>query len=204
MDYIFEKHSSFNKFSTVYNVIDDSGQVIARIIIGYCDINNIFYFTEYCNSIPSNYKTTNINSFEQYCAILSSLSNIFELLDYEEIISDKQYYNEHKNKLPELSLKKLYLYDSFGYIDYDEQNDNYYIYPDDMNLKHLVLQDKLESTQFLLDNDDDDDDTFVDLSSDWRYRKGDDVDGFYLAIKDWGSIYKSGEQFKKGNKVAYE
>lgn len=199
MDYTFEKHSSFNRYSTVYDVISDSGEVIARIVIGYCDINNIFYFTEYRNNIFSN-NMTNFNSIEQFCAVLSSFSDIFELLDYEEIISDKQYYNSHKHKLPELSLKKLYLYDSLGCIDYDEQNNNYYIYPDDINLKHLVLQDKLESIQFLLDPDNDnDDDTFVDLSTDyWQYSKDDDVDGFYLAIKDWHGIHMLGKQFKEG------
>ena len=199
MEYIFEKHSSFNRYSTVYDVISDSGEVIARIVIGYCDINNIFYFTEYRNNIFSN-NMTNFNSIEQFCAVLSSFSDIFELLDYEEIISDKQYYNSHKHKLPKLSLKKLYLYDSLGCIDYDEQNNNYYIYPDDINLKHLVLQDKLESIQFLLDPDNDnDDDTFVDLSTDyWQYSKDDDVDGFYLAIKDWHGIHMLGKQFKEG------
>lgn len=197
MEYTFEKHSSFNKYSTVYDVVNNSGEVVTRIVIGYCDINNIFYFTEYRNSTLNN-TIIKIDDIEQFCAVLSSFSDIFELLDYEEIISDKLYYNEHKNKLPELSLKKLYLYDSFGCIEYDELNDNCYIYPDDINLKHLVLQDKLESTQFLLDDDYDCIDTFIDLLSDWTYSEGDDVNGFYLAIKDWNGIHELGKQFKKG------
>jgi hypothetical protein len=196
MEYTFEKLLSFNKYSTVYDVVNDSGEVVTRIVVGYCDINNIYYFTEYRNSTLNN-KILKIDDVEQFCAVLSSFSNIFELLDYEEIISDKYYYNKHKNKLPELSLKKLYLYDSLGCIEYDELNDNCYIYPDDINLKHLVLQDKLESTQFLLDDNADYDDTFIDLLSDWEYSKGDDVNGFYLAIKDWPGIHELGKQFKK-------
>lgn len=184
--YSFVEIKPFQSCSSLYEVYWNN-DLITVIVIGYCPLNKIYYFTEYRGR--NDYAFIHIP--EEFCDILSEFSKLFLLMEPKDIISDEHRYLDYKDEMPEISLDKLYIYDGGGEVSYDRNE--WRILPCDDVIYKLTQSGILEDTQFLLEdyNSDyfDGEELFVDLASDPFYCDGDSVDGYFLAIKDWNQIH---------------
>ena len=111
---------------------------------------------------------------------------LFELMDYPDIFSNMSVYYDYKDVIPPISKDKLYIYDGDGIVRH--RNGEWFIEADDEYVNDLIQLDILEGQQLLLEDDDDGNDLFVDLTSDPFYCVGDEIDGFYLCVKDWDKL----------------
>ena len=186
--YSFVEIKPFQSCSSLYEVYW-SNDLITVIVIGYCPLNKIYYFTEYRGR--NDYAFIHIP--EEFCDILSEFSKLFLLMEPKDIISDEHRYLDYKDEMPEISLDKLYIYDGGGEVSHDRNE--WRILPCDDVIYKLTQLGILEDTQFLLEdyNSDyfDGEELFVDLASDPFYCEGDIVDGYFLAIKDWNQIHNN-------------
>lgn len=184
--YSFIETKPFQGCSSLYEVYWNN-ELMTVIVIGYCPLNKIYYFTEYRGR--NDYAFIHIP--EEFCNILSEFSELFLLMEPKDIISDDYKYLTYKDEMPEISLDKLYIYDGSGEISHD--HNEWRILPYDDVTYELAQLGILEDTQFLLEDYDNDyydgEELFVDLASDPFYCDGDSVDGFFLAIKDWNQIH---------------
>lgn len=178
MYYFQNADNNFNGYSTVYNVYDDENLLAASIVVGYCNYNNIFYFTEY----RGGYASSIISTQSSYNKILYEFSQIFEHMEYMDIFSNESRYNENKDEIPAITKDKLYIYDSFGNIQY--KNGEWLIVPDDKFLEYLIDKGMLEDSWVLLEDYDDDDNLLVEMNIYDR----DELNGFYLYVKDWSIL----------------
>ena len=182
--YSFIETKPFQGCSSLYEVYWNN-ELITIIVIGYCPLNKIYYFTEYRGRADYTF----IHIPEEFCDILSEFSELFLLMEPKDIISNEDRYLDYKDEMPEISLDKLYIYDSSGEISYD--CNGWKILPCDDVTYELTKLGILENTQFLLEDYSDyyDEELFVDLASDPFYCNGDSVEGYFLAIKDWNQIH---------------
>ena len=177
--------NNFMKSSTVYNVYDNDDTPITSIVVGYDAMSNIFYFTEYRGGSRS-YNMNHIQNIEELINILYDFSQLFEYMDYTDIFSDISAYEDYRDIVPLISKNKLYIYDGSGVVRYS--NGEWLLEADDEYVNDLIQLAVLEGQQFLLEDDDDGNDLFVDLTSDPFYCAGDDINGFYLYVKDWDKL----------------
>lgn len=184
--YSFIETKPFQGCSSLYEVYWNNN-LITVIVVGYCPLNKIYYFTEYRGR--NDYAFIHIP--EEFCNILSEFSKLFLLMEPKDIISNENKYIDYKDEMPEISLDKLYVYDSSGEISYD--HNKWRILPCDDVTYELAQLGILEDAQFLLEDYDSDyydgEELFVDLASDPFYCDGDSVEGYFLAIKDWNRIH---------------
>ena len=182
MNYTFKNaDNNFIGSSTVYDVYDEDNMQVASIVVGFCSLNKIYYFTEYRGA--GNH--CSIRTQEEFNGILYSFSQLFECLDYLDIISKESTYEKYKDLLPLISKDKLYIYDS--YADICLRDYKWLVVPDDNFIEYLVDEDILEGSELLLEDYDDDNNLYIDLN-DASYYVGDTLDGFYLYVKDWDAL----------------
>ena len=177
--------NNFMKSSTVYNVYDNDDTPITSIVVGYDVMSNIFYFTEYRGGSRS-CNMNNIQNIEEFISILYNFSQLFEYMDYTDIFSNMNVYENYKDIVPPISKNKLYIYDGSGVVKHS--NGEWFLEADDEYVNNLIQLDILEKHIFLLEDPNDDDDLFVDLESDPFYCNGDEINGFYLCVKDWNKL----------------
>ena len=188
MSYKFiNANNNFMRSSTVYNVYDNDDTPITSIVVGYDATNNIFYFTEYRGGSRS-CNMNNIQNIEEFINILYNFSQLFEYMDYTDIFSDISVYEDYIDIVPPISKNKLYIYDGSGIVRYS--NREWFLEADDEYVNNLIQLDILEKHMFILEDNDSEDayndyDLFVDLESDPFYCNGDEIEGFYLYVKDW-------------------
>lgn len=186
MSYKFiDANNNFARSSTVYNVYDNDDMPITSIVVGYDSMNNIFYFTEYRGGNRS-HNMDGIQNTEELAGILYDFSQLFEYMDYTEIFSNMSTYEDYKDIIPKITKDKLYVYDGNGIIIY--RYGEWFLEADDEYTNDLLKLDILEKHMFLLEDAGNDDDLFVDLESDPFYCNGDEIDGFYLCVKDWDKL----------------
>lgn len=186
MSYKFiNANNNFMYCSTVYNVYDDDNIPITSIVVGYDTVHNIFYFTEYRGGNRSS-NMDGIQNTEELANILYDFSQLFEYMEYLDIFSNMSVYEDYKYILPKITKDKLYVYDGCGIIKY--RHGEWFLEADDEYINDLLKLDILEKHMFLLEDTNDDDDLFVDLESDPFYCNGDEIDGFYLCVKDWDKL----------------
>lgn len=186
MSYQFiNANNNFMGCSTVYNVYTYDNIHITSIVIGYNISNSIYYLTEYRGGSRS-HNAPGIQVTEELIDIIYDFSQFFELMDYPDIFSNMGVYYDYQDEVPPISKDKLYIYDGNGTVRY--RNGEWSIVADDEYVNDLIQLDILESQEFLLDDDGDKDDLFVDLTSDPFYCAGDEINGFYLCIKDWEKL----------------
>ena len=193
--YSFVRTEPFQRLSSLYEVYDSDNTYVTTIVVGYDNRNNIYFFTEY----KATSRIESIDYIDEFCAILSDFSMFFEMLEPTDIISDNYIYLTYKDKMPEISLKYLYLYDSSGEVSHERDGD-WIVIPNDSILEDLVYCKAINGTQILLedysDYYNDGDSLFVDLSENWFVCVGDILEGYYLAINDWNEIYRRAESYK--------
>lgn len=184
--YSFIETKPFQGCSSLYEVYWHN-ELMTVIVIGYCPLNKIYYFTEYRGR--NDYAFMHIP--EEFCNILSEFSELFLLMEPKDIVSNENRYLDYKDEMPKISLDNLYIYDGSGEISHD--HNEWRLLPCDDVTYELAQLGILEDTQFLLEDYDsayyDGEELFVDLASDPFYCDGDSVDGFFLAIKDWDKIH---------------
>lgn len=184
--YSFVETKPFQGCSSLYEVYYKE-TLITVIVIGYCPLNHIYYFTEYRGRIGDEF----IHISEEFCSILSEFSELFMMMEPKDIISDNYKYLTYKDEMPEISLDKLYVYDSSGEISHS--HNEWTLLPCDDVTYELTQLGVLENTQFLLEDYDSDyydgEELLVDLATDPFYCDGDSVEGFFIAIKDWNKIH---------------
>lgn len=184
--YSFVETKPFQGCSSLYEVYWNN-DLMTVIVVGYCPLNKIYYLTEYRGR--NDYAFIHIP--EEFCNILSEFSELFLLMEPKDIVSNENRYLDYKDEMPEISLDKLYIYDSSGEISHD--HNEWRILPCDDVTYELAQLGILEDTQFLLEDYDSDyydgEELFVDLASDPFYCDGDSVEGYFLAIKDWNRIH---------------
>jgi hypothetical protein len=186
MSYKFiNANNNFIRSSTVYNVYDNDDMPITSIVVGYDSMNNIFYFTEYKGADRS-YNMDGILNIEELAGILYDFSQLFEYMEYSDIFGNMSIYEDYKDIIPKITKDKLYVYDSCGIVKH--RHGEWFIEADDEYVNDLLDLDILEGQQFLLEDDDNGNDLFVDLESDPFYCNGDEIDGFYLYVKDWNKL----------------
>lgn len=176
---------NFMYSSTVYSVYDNDDIPITSIVVGYDAMNNIFYFTEYRGGNRS-HNMIGIRNTEELINILYDFSQLFEYMDYIDIFSNMSIYEDYKDIVPKITKDKLYVYDGCGIIKH--RHGEWFVEADDEYVNDLIQLDILEGQQLLLEDDDDGNDLFVDLESDPFYCNGDEIDGFYLYVKDWNKL----------------
>ena len=184
--YSFIRTEPFHGFSSLYEVYNYNNHYMTTIVVGYCELNDIYYFTEY-RGVTN--KEVFIGSTDELCSILHAFAQFFEMLEYTDIISNPNKYSI--DKMPPISLNKLYLYDSSGEVSIE--GDDCLIIPEDCFLEDLVRCKAIEGTRFLLESPDDyfdEEELFIDLSENPFYCDGDELNGFYLSINDWIEIEK--------------
>ena len=182
MSYYFQNaNNNFSGLSTVYNVYDDENFPITSIVVGYCSYNSIFFFTEYRGAGSSS--NVGITEQKEFNNILYDFSQIFEYMDYSDIFSKEDKYNDYKSEVPPITKDNLHIYDSYGEIAY--VRGEYVIVPDDKYVEHLVDKEILEGTRILLEDYDDDGNLYVNLN---EYDISDDIPGFFLRVKDWEAL----------------
>lgn len=177
--------NNFLHSSTVYNVYDNDDTPITSIVVGYDVMNNIFYFTEYRGGSRS-CNMNNIQNTEEFINILYDFSQLFEYIDYTDIFSNMNVYENYKDIVPPISKNKLYIYDGCGVVKHS--NGEWFLEADDEYVNNLIQLDILEGQQFLLEDEGNGNDLFVDLTSDPFYCVDDEIDGFYLYVKDWDKL----------------
>jgi hypothetical protein len=178
-----DKH--FMNCSSVYDVYDDCDCPITKCVVGYDCSNNIYYFTEYRGYGPRE-NFLGIRDTSELINILYDFSQLFELMDYPDIFSNMSVYYDYKDVIPPISKDKLYIYDGDGIVRFSDGE--WVIMANDKYVNDLIQLDILEGQQFLLEDDGDGNDLFVDLTSDPFYCAGDEINGFYLYIKDWEKL----------------
>ena len=184
--YSFVETKPFQGCSSLYEVYYKE-TLITVMVVGYCPLNHIYYFTEYRGRIGDEF----IHISEEFCSILSEFSELFMIMEPKDIISDNYKYLTYKDEMPEISLDKLYIYDSSGEISHS--HNEWALLPDDGVTYELTQLGILENSQFLLEDYDSDyydgEELLVDLASDPFYCDGDSVEGFFIAIKDWNKVH---------------
>ena len=186
MSYKFiNANNNFMYSSTVYNVYDNDDIPITSIVVGHDATSNIFYFTEYRGGNRS-HNMNGIQNTEELANILYDFSQLFEYMDYTDIFSNISRYEDYKDIIPKITKDKLYVYDGCGIIKH--RHGEWFLEADDEYVNDLLKLDILEKHMFLLEDTNDDDDLFVDLESDPFYCNGDEIDGFYLYVKDWDKL----------------
>ena len=186
MSYQFiNANNNFMGCSTVYNVYIYDNIPITSIVVGYDAMSNIFYFTEYRGGNRS-HNAPGIQDTEELIDIIYDFSQLFELMDYSDIFSNMGVYYDYQNEVPPISKDKLYIYDGNGIVRH--RNGEWFLEADDEYVNDLLKLDILEGQQFLLEDDADGNDLFVDLTSDPFYCVDDEIDGFYLYVKDWDKL----------------
>ena len=184
--YSFVRAEPFQGCSSLYEVYYND-TLITVIVVGYCTLNKIYYFTEYRGRHGDEF----IHIPEEFCSILSDFSKLFELMEPMDILSNEAKYYTYRDELPPISLNKLYVYDSAGEISYS--HNEWTLLPDDDVIYELTQLGILENTQFLLEDYDSDyydgEELLVDLASDPFYCDGDSVEGFFIAINDWDQVH---------------
>lgn len=186
MSYQFiNANNNFMGCSTVYNVYTYDNILITSIVIGYDISNSIYYLTEYRGGSRS-HDALGIQVTEELIDIIYDFSQFLELMDYPDIFSNMGVYYDYQDEVPSISKDKLYIYDGGGVVRFS--NGEWFIMADDKYVNSLIQLDILESQQFLLEDHGNKDDLFVDLTSDPFYCVGDELDGFYLYIKDWDKL----------------
>ena len=192
--YSFIRTKPFQGLSSLYEIYDSNNTYVTTIVIGYDDMNNIYYFTEYRGT-----SKRFIQHIDEFCEILYDFSMFFEILEPTDIISSDYMYLTYKDKMPEISLKYLYLYDSSGEVSHERDGD-WIIIPDDNILEDLVYCKAVNGTQILLEDYNDcynnGESLFIDLSEDSSIYNGDGIEGHYLAINDWNEIIRRAESYK--------
>ena len=178
-------NNNFIYSSTVYNVYDNDDMPITSIVVGYDVTNNMFYFTEYRGADRS-YNMDGIQNTEELANILYDFSQLFEYMEYSDIFSNMSIYEDYKDIIPKITKDKLYVYDGCGIIKH--RHGEWLLEADDEYVNDLLELDILEKHTFLLEDAGDNDDLFVDLESDPFYCNGDEIDGFYLCVKDWDKL----------------
>lgn len=185
MSYQFiNANNDFMGCSTVYDVYTYNNIHIASIVVGYNVLSHIYYLTEYRGS--SNRIIPAIHVTEELIDIIYDFSQFFELMDYPDIFSNMSVYYDYQDEVLPISKDKLYIYDGNGTVRYS--NGEWFITADDEYVNDLIQLDILEGQQLLLEDDDDGNGLFVDLTSDPFYCVGDEIDGFYLCVKDWDKL----------------
>jgi hypothetical protein len=152
--------------------------------MGYDVSNSIYYLTEYRGGSRS-HDALGIQVIEELIDIIYDFSQFFELMDYPDIFSNMGVYYDYQDEVPSISKDKLYIYDGNGIVRH--RNGEWFIEADDEYVNDLIQLDILEGQQLLLEDDDNGNDLFVDLTSD-PYCADDEIDGFYLYIKDWEKL----------------
>ena len=184
--YSFVETKPFQGCSSLYEVYYKE-TLITVMVVGYCPLNHIYYFTEYRGRSGDEF----IHIPEEFCSILSEFSELFMMMEPKDIISDNYKYLTYKDEMPEISLDKLYIYDSAGEISYS--NTLWTLLPCDDVTYELTQLGILENSQFLLEDYDSDyydgEELLVDLATDPFYCDGDSVEGFFIAIKDWNKVH---------------
>ena len=192
--YSFIRTEPFQGLSSLYEIYDSNNTYVTTIVIGYDDMNNIYYFTEYRGTSKRFIQHT-----DEFCAILYDFSMFFEILEPTDIISSDYMYLTYKDKMPEILLKYLYLYDSSGEVSHERDGD-WIIIPDDNILEDLVYCKAVNGTQILLEDYNDcynnGESLFIDLSEDPSIYNEDGIEGHYLAINDWNEIIRRAESYK--------
>lgn len=176
--------NNFMGCSTVYDVYTYNNIHIASIVVGYNVLSHIYYLTEYRGG--SNRIIPAIHVTEELIDIIYDFSQFFELMDYSDIFSNMNVYYDYQDEVPPISKDKLYIYDGNGTVRH--RNGEWFIEADDEYVNDLIQLDILEGQQLLLEDDDNGNDLFVDLTSDPFYCVDDEIDGFYLYIKDWEKL----------------
>lgn len=186
MSYQFiNANNDFMGCSTVYDVYAYDDIHITSIVIGYNISSSIYYLTEYRGGSRS-HDAFGIQVTEELIDIIYDFSQFFELMDYPDIFSNMSVYYDYQDEVPPISKDKLYIYDGNGTVRYS--NGEWFIAADDEYVNDLIQLDILEGQQLLLEDDDDGNGLFVDLTSDPFYCVGDEIDGFYLCVKDWDKL----------------
>lgn len=193
--YSFVRTEPFHGLSSLYEVYDSNNTYVTTMVVGYDNMNDIYFFTEYKGTS----RVESIDYTDEFCAILSDFSMFFEMLEPTDIISDNYKYLTYRDEMPEISLKYLYLYDSSGEVSHEEDG-NWIVIPNDSILEDLIYCKAINGTQILLEDYSDDyndgDSLFVDLSEDVFICNGDNIDGYFLAINDWNEISRRAESYK--------
>lgn len=193
--YTFIRTDPFQGLSSLYQVYDSNNNYVTTIVVGFCNLNKIYFFTEYRGSS----RAESIDYTDEFCAILSDFAQVFEMLNPTDIISDHNKYLTYRDEMPPISLRYLYLYDSSGEISH-ERDDEWIVVPEDGILEDLIYCKIVNGTQLLLEDYSDDyfdgDELFVDLSDNPYYCDGDEINGFYLAINDWIEVEKKASIYK--------
>jgi hypothetical protein len=193
--YSFVRAEPFHGLSSLYEIYDSNNTYVTTMVVGYDDMNNIYFFTEYKGAS----RVESIDYTDEFCAILSDFSILFEMLEPTDIISDNYRYLTYRDEMPEISLKYLYLYDSSGEVSHERDGD-WIVIPNDNILEDLVYCKAINGTQILLEDYSDDyndgDSLFVDLSEDVFICDGDELEGYFLAINDWNEIARRAESYK--------
>lgn len=177
--------NNFMYSSTVYNVYDNDDTLITSIVVGYEATSNIFYFTEYRGGNRS-HNMNGIQNTEELANILYDFSQLFEYMEYSDIFSNISRYEDYKDVIPKITKDKLYVYDGCGIIKH--RHGEWFLEADDEYVNDLLELDILEKHMFLLEDTNDGDDLFIDLESDPFYCNGDEINGFYLYVKDWDKL----------------
>lgn len=177
--------NNFMYSSTVYNVYDNDDTLITSIVVGYEATSNIFYFTEYRGGNRS-HNMNGIQNTEELANMLYDFSQLFEYMDYTDIFSNMSIYEDYKDIIPKIAKDKLYVYDGCGIIKY--RYGEWFLEANDKYVNDLLKLDILEKHMFLLEDTNDGDDLFIDLESDPFYCNGDEINGFYLYVKDWDKL----------------
>ena len=176
--------NNFMGCSTVYNVYYDDIH-ITSIVIGYNVLSSVYYLTEYRGGNRS-HNAPGIQVTEELIDIIYDFSQLFELMDYSDIFSNMSVYYVYQNEVPLITKDKLYIYDGYGIIKHS--HGEWFLEADDEYVNDLLKLDILEKHMFLLEDVNDDDDSFVDLESNPFYCNGDEINGFYLYVKDWNKL----------------
>lgn len=177
--------NNFMGCSTVYDVYTYNNIHITSIVIGYDISNSVYYLTEYRGGSRS-HNAPGIQVTEELINIIYDFSQFFELMNYTDIFSNIGVYCDYQDEVPPISKDKLYIYDGCGIVRY--RNGEWFIEADDEYVNDLIQLDVLESQQILLEDDGDGNDLFIDLTSDPFYCVDDEINGFYLYIKDWKKL----------------
>lgn len=193
--YSFIKTEPFHKLSSLYEIYDSNNTYVTTVVVGYDNINNIYFFTEYKGTS----RVESIDYTDEFCAILSDFSTFFEMLEPTDIISDNYEYLIYRDAMPEILLKHLYLYDNSGEVSHERDGD-WIVVPEDNILEDLIYCKAINGTQILLEDYSDDyndgDSLFVDLSEDVFICDGDTLEGYFLAINDWNEIFRRAKSYK--------
>lgn len=190
--YTFIRTKPFASLSSLYEVYDGENKYVTTMVVGFCNLNKIYFFTEYKGTS----RPESIDYTDEFCAILYDFSQFFELLEPTDIISDNYKYLTYRDEMPPIELKYLYLYDNWGEVSRERDGD-WIIVPGENLLEDLVYCKALNGSQILLeDYPEDSNELFVDLNEDAFYCNGDEVEGFFMGINDWNEIHRRAESYK--------